>query len=120
MGGRQWAEYAYVGPWGTCVGGSPAGGVNCMANGPASMTGRRAAVETTSFAGNGPYFVVVAGARGVDHVIVRPAKGRAFRVGMVTLAGGTVCAFAVAHGDISARWTAYSAAGAPLASGRIP
>jgi hypothetical protein len=121
-GGKPWAEYAYVGPWGSCLTGAGVGAM-CIAKGldgfgagkPASLL-----IETA----NNPdtpkvaYYILVA-RPAVSYVVVHFKNAAPRRVPAVSTGGVKFVGFASAPPDAATRWVAYSASGKVLATGQI-
>ena len=116
--GGRWSERAYVGPWGTCIGG-PGGGRGCWRTTRLATVSNVGAASpvTNSSDQDGTWFVVVAVAPSVSYVAVTRADGSTIRLRPVPAGGARFCVVASPKGS---RWVAYSAAGAKLASGGVP
>jgi hypothetical protein len=114
--GSAWSEYAYVGPWGVCIG-SAGDGSYCWPGGLRQLArGHGATPVESSTTTQRTTFVVIAVAPAVSYLVVRRADGSTMRVLPVRAGPAGFCTFAVVKGD----WTAYSAAGTSLASGTVP
>ena len=100
---------AHLGPWGTClyVGG----------DGYCYIPPWSPATGPFGFAGT---YVVGTAANSVSYLIVTPKDGAAIRVPAVTVGQQKFWAVAVARpAQSTAHWTAYNAAGHPVASGTL-
>jgi hypothetical protein len=121
--GKSWAEYAYVGPWGSCITGAGVGG-GCIAKGLDGWGGVKPAslVRETADNPHAPkvaYYLLVA-KPAVSYVLVHFKHGAPIRVPAVSKGGGVKFAgFASAPPDAATHWVAYSASGKVLASGKL-
>jgi hypothetical protein len=118
VNGTPWAEYLYLGPWGTCFG--EPGGSLCL---PVRVDRLAQGKLATVLGGSAPgstYFVPVAAAPSVSYLLVHTAYRGSFRVRMVPVRGERFAAFAIAPGSGRVTWAAFSAAGVQLASGGVP
>jgi hypothetical protein len=122
VNGKPWAEYACVGPWGSCLSGAGLGS-ECMANGldgwgvgkPASLL-----AETADNPGapKVAYYLLVA-KPAVSYVVVHVKNAAPILVPAVSAGGVKFIGFASAPPDAATHWVAYSASGKILATGKI-
>jgi hypothetical protein len=123
VNGKPWAEYAYVGPWGSCITGAGIGSA-CIAKGldgwgsgkPASLL-----IETANNPDTPKVAYYILGAKpAVSYVLVHFKHGAPIRVPAVSKGGGVKFAgFASAPPDAATHWVAYSAGGKVLATGKL-
>jgi hypothetical protein len=122
VNGRHWAEYAYVGPWGSCINGVGSGS-GCIGKGLSGWSsGKPASLVLQTGNGSEPpkvnyYFLVAKPA--VSYVIVHFKHAAPVRVPAVSTGGVKFAGFASGPPDTATGWVAYSASGKVLASGKI-
>jgi hypothetical protein len=109
VNGQHWSLTAYVGPWGTCVGGSQ--GRLCWAVTPFPGTG-----IVGTLGDKGPYIFGSASAS-VAEVRVTLADGTSLVAPVKAVGGERLWAFALGTGQHLKRWTAYDAGGQQLYTG---
>ncbi|HEY3908182.1 MAG TPA: hypothetical protein VGM14_30040 [Streptosporangiaceae bacterium] len=120
--GKRWAEYAYVGPWGSCITGAGAGG-GCIAEGLDGWGGAKPAslVRETAdrpWVPKVAYYLLVA-KPAVSYVLVHVKNAAPIRVPAFSKDGVKFFGFASAPPDAATRWVAYSAGGKVLATGKL-
>ncbi len=110
--GRAWSATAHLGPWGTCLTVSGAGGPGggCVASVPAPI-----AVMTLN-QGASPEIAAGVASASVVRVVVTQPDGTIAQVRLVTIGGQKVFAVAVRPGAKSLGWVAYDSAGKVVAS----
>ena len=107
--GHAWRVTAYVGPWGTClVGGT---GSACVSDTP---------TLGTTFMGGGGSVWWGSAAASVSRVVVTLKDGSILRVAVTAVGQQKFWAFSLSQqAEAGSRWTAYNAAGQPVASGSL-
>ncbi len=119
VNGRPWSEYAYLGPWGTCVTGAGHGG-KCVVGGLDQLgEGKPASLLILSLARHSTSYGVIVAKPTVSYVIVHFKNAAPLRVPTVSKGGVKFAGFAAVPPDAPVRWVAYSASGQVLASGRL-
>ena len=109
VGGQAFRATASLGPWGTCLGYEGTSGCFDPSQHPA--TG--ATVGSTSW-------VAGSAADSVSYVVITFKHGSAIRVGVTAIGPERFWGTGLgARSSIGARWTAYNAAGKPVASGSV-
>jgi hypothetical protein len=122
VNGKPWAEYAYVGPWGSCLAGVGQG-TECIDEGLDGWIGRNPAsllVETADrpWTPRVAYYLIVA-KPAVSYVVVHFKNAAPIRVPAFSKGGVKFLGFASAPPDAATRWVAYSAGGKVLATGEL-
>ncbi|HET7017481.1 MAG TPA: hypothetical protein VFI65_26400 [Streptosporangiaceae bacterium] len=110
--GKRWAEYAYVGPWGTCFAGSGVGG-ECFALALSHLGG-----VSQSIGPNAAYDLLFDDPV-VSYVIVHRAHAAPLRVPAFSLHGVNIFGFAVTPSHATVHWDGYSASGHLLDQGSV-
>src|SRR5262249_46625808 len=110
--GKRWAEYAHIGPWGTCVIGTGSGGT-CTGGGLKEFVST--AIETFGQPNVGYGLIVTRPA--VSYVIVHFKHAASVRVPAVTKDGVGVAGFVAVPAYSMTRWVGYSASGQKISSG---
>jgi hypothetical protein len=105
--GHAWRATAYVGPWGTCV----------EFNGNDGYCYPDASARGTSLVAGGTGFYLGSAAPSVSYVTVDLKGGSTMRVAVTAVGPQKFFAFGLDKGQSAKRWTAYDAAGKPVASG---
>ena len=110
--GTTWAVYVYDGPWGRCIDDSAAT-LECV---PLSSP-----LDTQLLGTASSHQGVIFGAAAADvsYVRVTLADGGALRVRVTAVGGQRFFAFYLRKGQTMRGWTAYDAAGQPVASGTV-
>ena len=107
--GKPWAEYTYVGPWGSCITGAGVG-TGCIAKGLDGWGGVKPASLVFETANNPDapkvaYYVLVA-KPAVSYVIVHVKNAARIRVPAFSKDGVKFVGFASAPPDAATRWVA--------------
>lgn len=122
VNGKPWAEYLYVGPWGSCLDGAGDGSW-CIGNGPGGWVSGKPALLVVQNGGSSAspavayYFLAAKPA--VSYVVVHFKNAAPVRVPAVSAGSVKFAGFASAPPDAATRWVAYSAGGKVLATGKI-
>jgi hypothetical protein len=119
LNGLPWAEYAFIGPWGTCITGAGTGG-QCFDEGLRAAASRQPAQALSSAIGwqNAAYDVLIAQPV-VSYVIVHVPNQAALRLVPRSIGGVKFIGFAVTPADANVSWVAHSASGEVLAAGTL-
>jgi hypothetical protein len=110
--GATWAVYVYAGPWGWCIDDSAT--LECL---PLATP---LATQLLGTASSHQGVIFGAAAAGVSYLRVTLAGGGALRVGVTAVGSQRFFAFYLRKGQTMRKWTAYDAAGRPVASGTVP
>jgi hypothetical protein len=109
IGGQAWRATAHLGPWGTCL--VYEGTSGCFDPSQHPATG--ATVGSTSW-------VAGTAADSVSYVVITFKHGSAIRVGVTAIGPERFWGTGLGvKSSTGARWTAYNAAGKPVASGSV-
>jgi hypothetical protein len=116
--GRSWAEYAFVGPWGTCISGSGAGG-QCFTEGLRQLAAEEVLepVLIVSPGHSGIGYNVFVAERAASYLIAHFKNAASIRVPFVSKDGVKIAAFTAVPAYAMTRWYAYTASGELLAAG---
>jgi hypothetical protein len=117
VNGTAWQEHAWIGPWGTCVGGA-GGGSACYAQTGSVLSAHQIVTSFGLSVGPGnTYFVYGQAKPSVSYLIVTRSDGSTERVSMTRAGAVSFYAYASVRGHRVVRWAAYGAHGQRLASG---
>ena len=113
-GGKPWAKYAFVGPWGTCIAGTGIGGT-CVAGGIKEFA---VGTEILSIGQHGVGYGVIVTRPAVSYVIVHFKHALPVRVPAIATHGVKVAGFVAVPAYSMTRWVGFSASGQVVSSGR--
>jgi hypothetical protein len=117
VNGAAWHEYAWIGPWGTCMGGA-GGGYTCVPEAGSLLSAHQILDSFgVSVGARETYFVYGAAAPSVRYLIVTKADGSTQRIAVAEAGTRRFFAYASVRGDRVVRWAAYGARGQRLAAG---
>jgi hypothetical protein len=114
--GVAWTERLYVGPWGSCLGGT-SDGSECWTDASQPARQHGAGQVGVLFLHDGTSLAVFDAAPSVSYLLVRRADGSTSRENLVRAGRSRFCVIVSAKGRKATRWAAYSANGTRLASG---
>jgi hypothetical protein len=122
LNGARWTIRLYAGPWGTCF--SWQGGSDCVPGAPSGLARGHIAQAFEFGLPLGSQTVISHGlvmvtAPSVGYLVFRGSDGSTSRVGVTEAAGAGFAVFMSVHDTKGIGWTAYSAAGTRLGSGRV-
>jgi hypothetical protein len=112
--GKAWWATAYAGPWGTCLTDTFDANMVCI---PASTP---LGTQILLVASSNPRSVFGTAAENVSYLRITRTNGTPLRVRPVAVGNQKFFAFLLGIGQSIKRWTAYDAAGNPIASGTAP
>lgn len=122
VNGKPWAEYAYIGPWGSCLEGAGDGGT-CIGQGLRGwVSGKPASLvlqDGGSSASPKVAYYFLAAKPAVSYVVVHFKNAAPVRVPAVSAGSVKFIGFASVPPDAATRWVAYSAGGKVLATGKL-
>jgi hypothetical protein len=117
VNGTAWHEYAWIGPWGTCVGGA-GGGSDCFDQTGSVLSPRQLVTSFGDSAGSGnTEYVYGEAAPAVSYLVVTRSHGSTQTVTLTRAGTLRFFAYASVQGDPVVRWAAYGADGRRLAAG---
>lgn len=115
--GAAWHERVWIGPWGTCVGGS-GGGSTCFAQTGSLLSRHQIATSFGLSVGSAnTYFVYGEAAPSVSYLVVTESDGSTQKVAMAKAGALRFFAYASVQGNRVVRWAAYATDGQRLSSG---
>jgi hypothetical protein len=118
VNGTAWQEHAWIGPWGTCVGGA-GGGDTCFAQAGSVLSPHEVVATFGISAGRGStFFMYGEASHSVSYLIVNRSDGSTQKVATVRAAAANFFAYASTRSQRVVRWAAYGVDGKRLASGR--
>ncbi len=116
--GAAWHEYAWIGPWGICVGGA-GGGSDCLDQTGQVLSPHQFVDPFGYSMGPGNTEFVYGEARSsVSYLIVTRSDGSTQKIRMARAGALRFYAYASVQRNPAVRWVAYDAAGRRLAAGR--
>jgi hypothetical protein len=120
--GYAWSVRLYVGPWGSCIGGTTVNTDYCTPDSVSQLgNGKAAGVITRAFdvGTQRTYFFVGNAVPSVSRVVISLRDGRSVRPHLLRLPGMSFYAYPSERGNPAIRWAAYDASGSELASGGL-
>jgi hypothetical protein len=118
--GQQWLVSAEEGPWGTCVGTGYTDIPSVLSCTTVAPLTALAAVGVANVPAGSPTLVYGSAPPAATSLTVTLTNGHSLHVYVHIVGTGNLWAFALATGQSVRSWTAFSAAGKPLGTGRLP